>query len=107
MLRWPWTSRARLDDAVEQIAHLRAEVNRLTDALTRINRREVGLPEVPRQPRPDIGEMPSELAKFIAGFENRSVRANMRQEAYLRRRQGAEWAEITRDAMKVEALGEH
>jgi len=46
--------------------------------------------------------MPAELAKFIAGFENRSVRANMRQEAYLRRRQGAEWAEITRDAMKVE-----
>jgi len=43
-MNWPWTSRARLEDALEQVAHLRAEVNRLTDSLTRINRREVGLP---------------------------------------------------------------
>ena len=101
-LRWPWTSRARLDDALEQVAHLRAECAKLTEAMTRIGRREVGLPETPRQPRPAPEPIPEELERYIRGFENRSVRANMRQEALLRRVQGTPWAEITRDAMKVE-----
>ena len=100
MIRWPWTSRARLEDALEQVAHLRAECAKLTEALTRIGRREVGLPEVPRGARVEIGEPPAKLARYIAGFENRSIRTAMWSEARQRRRQGTSWEEIESDVME-------
>ena len=101
-MNWPWTSRARLDDALEQIAHLRAQVVTLTDALTRINRREVGLPEVPRPPKAAPEPIPDELERYIRGFDDPSARHRLRREALIRRTQGTPWDQITRDAMRPE-----
>ena len=105
-MRFPWTSRARLGDALDQVAHLRAECAKLTEAMTRIGRREVGLPEAPRGARVEIGEIPAELARYIAGFESRSIRGAMRSEAFRRRQQGTSWEEIVSDAMKREGASE-
>ena len=102
MMRWPWTSCSRLDDALDQVAHLRTEVTRLSDALTRISRREVGLPEVPREPRPALQPMPQELREYISGFASASVQKAMRDTAYRQHAAGKPWADIIGSAMTEE-----
>jgi hypothetical protein len=110
---WPWVSRARFDDAAEQVRarlsdamgqveHLRAEVDRLTDALVRIGRSEAGLSEEPRQPRPAPEPMPDELVKYIAAFGNRTVRREMTAVAWRRHVRGTPWATIVAEVMAEE-----
>lgn len=97
--RWPWTARGRLDDALEQVAHLRAQVDRLTDALTRIGRREVGLPEEPRQARAEMKPMPPELKSYIEGHANKGIRGMMMREAFRRHGKGETWEAIVADVI--------
>ena len=92
--RWPWTSRARLDDALAEVAHLRVEVAKLTDALTRICRREVGLPEVPRQLRPPLEPMPQELHEHYKRYGDQRLAKAERDVAYRAHAQGKPWAQI-------------
>ena len=99
-MKLPFVSRLAFDAVASERDHLRAEVNRLTDALTRIGRREVGLSEVPRGPRPEIGTMSDGLRQKIAGAGDRSIRHMMTREALLRRQRGESWEEIERDALK-------
>ena len=103
-MKWPWTSRARLDDAMGQIAHLREENAKLVDNLTRIGRREVGLPEVPREPRPPMEPMPPELAAYIADFANASVRKTMRDTALRKHAAGKTWAAIIAETTTEEEV---
>jgi hypothetical protein len=77
-----------------QIAHLRAEVDKLTESLVRISRREVGLPEVPREARLPLEPMPRDLAEYIRGFASTSVQKQMRDVAYREHAQGVPWATI-------------
>jgi len=98
-LRWPWTGRGRLDDALAQIVYLRAENAKLTETLTRLSRKEMGLSEEPHAPRPPMLEMPRQLADFIRGFADRSIQKSMRDVAYQRVARGATWQQVTQDAM--------
>lgn len=98
-MRWPWIARARLDDAIGQIVHLRAEVDKLTDNLVRISRREAGLSETPRDPRPALKPMPPDLADYIRGFASSSVQKTMRDTAYRQHAAGKTWGEIVANTM--------
>ena len=100
MIRWPWTSRARLDDALEQVAFLRAENAQLTDTVTRMVRLEHGTTEMPRPPRAAPEQMPRELFEHIKGYGNRSIQKAMLEQAYRRRAAGESWDVIQADAMK-------
>lgn len=101
-MRWPWTSVARLDDAQAQVAYLKSEVAKLSEALTRISRREAGLPETPREAKPPMDPMPDELRHYIEGFAGMSVRKQMRDVAFRRRAQGTPWKVILSDTMTEE-----
>ena len=103
-MKWPWTSIARLDDAMQQVAFLREANTKLTESLTRISRREVGLPEVPREARPPLEPMPPELAGYISEFANASVRKTMRDTALRQHAAGKSWAAIVADTMAEEEV---
>lgn len=94
---------ARLDDAREQVSYLRGELDgalltnaRLMEQLTRISRREAGLPEVPREPRPIRAEdpMPRPLREYILRFASQNMQRSLREQALKRHAQGASWEEI-------------
>lgn len=121
-MRWPWTSVARLDDAMramsalraeheasrdalraayaDEIAHLRSQVDRLTDHLTRIQRREAGMTETPRAPRPALEPMPRELHEYIAGIANGSLQKEIRDRCYRRHAKGEPWASIVQEIVQ-------
>ena len=103
-MKWPWVSSARLADALEQVAHLRREVDRLTDALTRISRREAGMSEVPRDARPPMEPMPPELRHYIDGAATASSRREMMGTAYRQNAAGKPWAQIVAETMTEEEL---
>lgn len=109
MIRWPWTSAARLDyaqsrleDAFSQIGWLRRQNQSLTDQLVRVQRHQVGLHETPREPRPAIEPMPKPLHDYIKGFANKSIQKAMRDAAYKRHAQGEPWNDILEDTMRDE-----
>lgn len=101
-MRWPWTSTARLADAHAEIERLREQNGQLIDSLTRISRREAGLPETPREPRPRLEPMPIELKEYIEKFATPSIRKEMRTRYYRRHGAGEAWARIMDDVMLKE-----
>ncbi len=95
--RWPWTSMARLDDAKETIERLRAEVDKLTDALIRQQRFERGMTEAPRQPRKELLPMPEKLKEYLDGIGSASIQREIMSRAYKRHGRGEGWDGIMKD----------
>lgn len=100
-MNWPWVSSARLDDALGQVAFLRAENTKLTDSLTRISRREVGLPEVPRAARPPTEPIPRDILEHCNSYASSSVCKLQRDTALRCHAQGESWESI-RARLKTE-----
>jgi hypothetical protein len=102
--RWPWTSCARLDDAKATIDRLQASNTKMLDDLTRLTRREAGLPEEPRPPRPLKVEepMPRELQDYIRGFASLGMQRMMRDAAVKRHTAGQDWKAVVADVMREE-----
>ena len=94
MLRWPWVSRGRLDDALDQIVWLRREIEELRDGQTRLERVKAGMSEEPRPPKREILPMPKDLMEYIAGMSSPSLRKNARDIAYRRNASGEAWGVI-------------
>lgn len=121
-MRWPWVSAARLDAerayqehrfallqeqtefrilaANASIDWLQRQNAQLTDQLVRIQRRQAGLHEVPKEPKPALEPMPRALREYIAGFANRSIQKAQRDAAYKRHSQGEPWSSIAADLME-------
>lgn len=104
-MRWPWCSIARLDDARAESerrlddawaenARLREQINKLLDTMTRVTRREVGLPEVAREPRPRMEKMPETLQAHFLAFNNREQGRYEMGAAYKANAQGTPWETI-------------
>lgn len=116
-MRWPWVSRRAFDALVDQLDEQRqrsiglaAQVDLvvhqnagLLDHIMRMQRREAGLPEAPRQQKPDIGPIPRPLLDHINSFAAKSVRKLQRDQAIQRRKNGEPWEVIMRDVMGEEA----
>ena len=98
-MTWPWVSRRALDLALEERDRLRAQVDRLTDHLTRIERRQAGLPETPRKERPAPEAMPRELLRYIRGHASGPMRREMIRVARTRHLAGEDWQSIQDDVM--------
>ena len=99
IFRWPWTSCARLDDAVGQIEWLRTENAKLADALVRMERVEHGMSETPRVPRPEPAPMPRKLEIYLSGMATPSLKKMARSEAIRRNRAGQSWDDIVADVV--------
>jgi hypothetical protein len=110
LMRWPWVSvrvvdeaHARLEESKEQVAWLREQNAHLQDQIVRMQRREKGLPEVPREPRAPVGKMPDRLREYIEGFAGAPTRKQMRDAAFRRRvENGESWESIERDVLSDE-----
>ena len=96
---WPWTSRARLEDARRENEWLRERVAFLEDRLDRRERAKLGLPEEPREQREHIGQMPSELIDHIRRYGSRELQKMQINEAKRRRLRGESWEQIMSDVM--------
>jgi hypothetical protein len=105
-MRWPWVSRLAYDTVAAERDWLRTDVERLQDALTRISRREVGLPEAPREVRPQVEPMPAELAQYVLGFANPETRRMAQRGLYEQRLKTGSWQRVmenvTRNAAQTE-----
>jgi hypothetical protein len=122
-MRWPWTSRARLDDALALVERAREEMRarladagatiaslgeqnaRLIDSLTRVTRASNGLAEVPHEPRKPAEEIPVELVKIVSGFGNEALRKRIYQVALSRHARGESWQVIIAEAKKSTVEG--
>ena len=105
----PWVSRLAYDNMVSERDHLRIQLNQMAldrasvvAQLTRISRREAGLPETPKEPRVEIGPMPEALREYIAGFAGQSLQKQMRDVAYRQRAAGRSWDAIVAETIVEE-----
>lgn len=108
-MSWPWVSRRAYDlladerdRALQMCDAIRMSHERLTEHMKRIDRVEHGLSEQPRTPKAVPDPMPDELKKYIDGYDNSSVRAELRREATNRYRGGTPWDVIRREIMQSE-----
>lgn len=111
-MSWPWVSRGRLEDAQERIRELREDLERereqvkeLQESIVRIGRRQAGMSEEPREPRPRLEPMPREIHEYIDGFANPSIRKQMRDQLYRRHGAGTGWGEMMAEIPREEENG--
>jgi hypothetical protein len=93
-MNWPWVGRRVYEEVCVERDRLRAQNDKLTEHLTRMDRTEHGLHEVPREQRPPVEPMPREIMEYINGFAFPAFRKQMRDTAYRRRARGEPWAAI-------------
>lgn len=95
-LRWPWCS-VYWRDAYERE---RAIVRDLTDALLRIQRKEMGLPETPAKPR-EVVTLPANVDALCGAWGSKASREAARVRAFKLYEQFKDWdrvyAEMTPD----------
>lgn len=101
-MTWPLVSRRAYDEVRAERDYLRERNEALQDAILRLERRAVGLPETPRQPKPAPEPMPKVLWDYIAGFENPVSRRQMREVAHRRYLAGEPWDRIVEDTLPPE-----
>lgn len=99
-MKWPWIARSAYDVVVDERDRLRAQNDRLTDHLTRVQRREAGMTETPRAPRPALEPMPRDLHDHIRGFASKALQRTQLEEAYRRHGRGEPWDSIKADIME-------
>lgn len=100
-MKWPLVSRRALDLLTAERDRLLEQNAKLLDHVTRIDRREHGLPEVPKAPRPPAQPMPDTLSDYINGYANASIRKELRDRCLRRHHtQGVAWDIIERDVRK-------
>ena len=105
----PWVSRLAYENMVSERDHLRIQLNQMAldrasvvAQLTRISRREAGLPETPKEARKPMLPMPPELLEHCNSFMGQSLQKSLRDAAYKRAAQGESWDSIMADVMREE-----
>jgi hypothetical protein len=82
---------------------LQEQVAKLMDHQTRMDRREHGLAEVPREAKPPMEPMPRDLVDRISSYGNSSMRKQMRDVALRRHAKGESWDAILKDEQKTKS----
>lgn len=120
--QWPWVSRKRWESLVDwhqelkaasidrsaydtvcdERDRLQAQNDKLLDHVSRMDRLEHGVGETAKQPRADLLPMPVELREHIEGWDNPSVRKNMRDTTLRRHAGGEPWGSIMDDVIPEE-----
>jgi len=101
-MKWPWIARSAYDVVLDERDRLRAQNDRLTDHLTRVQRREAGMTETPRAPRPALEPMPRELHDYIKGIAGGSLQKEIRDRCYRRHAKGEPWQSIVQEITQPE-----
>jgi hypothetical protein len=94
MIAWPWVSRRALDLALAEGERLRAQNDQLLAHVTRMDRVEHGLGEVPKGKRPDREPFPDDLLEYCNQFDNPVIRKQMRDDLLRQRAKGQTWDDL-------------
>ena len=106
-MNWPWVPRLAYEGVVADRDRLLAQNKELLDHITRMDRVEHGMTEVPRQQRPPTEPIDKELLAFINSHGSPEIRNQMLEEALRRHhKHGVPYSEIKRDVMGDENAGE-
>lgn len=112
-MRWPWVSRLALELVSQQRDRLEAEnsvlakrVAELTDAITRMQRFNLGMPETPRKPAPPPEPMPEDIQALVMAAGDPRIRAMQIQAAYHYRERYGSWQRVRDELAKRERLDE-
>lgn len=97
---WPLVSGRALAIVTDERDRLRAQVDRLLDHLTRMDRVEHGLHELAQQPAKPREPMPEELRALIDAFGSHQNRQQLKDAAFRLHAKGQSWESIT---AKIEA----
>ena len=89
-----WVSRAAFDLVVSERDRLRKQNDELLDSVTRIRRKESGMPENHVRKRDLDEDLPPEVFRYIRGFDSEIMQANVEEDVRRARRTGTSWAEI-------------
>ena len=105
-MKWFWVSRRAYDLAIEERDRLRVQVDGVIDTLTRIQRAQMGMSEVPRQRKERVVEpMPPEVYEYIERTANPSLRSEQKRVVWRRHGTGESWDSILEDIQKQEGDG--
>lgn len=103
-VKWPWVSRRAYDLAVERYERAEAQAKDLMDHLTRVSRREMGMPEQPRALPPREVEIPTAIEMLIRDYDSENVRVDLRRQVIAAHRAGTPWDQI-KGGLEAEAVG--
>lgn len=85
-----WISTSVWEHVQAEVAFLRAELSRKHEHERRLERKELGLPELaPERKEPDLP--PIELVELIEGYADERTRSSLRAEVAQMRGQGQSW----------------
>jgi len=97
--------RLRAEALNEQLTFLREQNERLVDSLTRMNRVERGMGEIPREPRPPMEPAPVELLEYWDSFGDPRTSKRLRDEAFRAHAKGKHWSVILMETFPNEENG--
>ena len=89
-----WVSRTAFKLVMDERDRLREQNDELMDSLTRIRRKESGMPETHVRQRALDEDLPPEVLQYIRGFDSEIMQANVEEDVRRARRTGTGWAEI-------------
>lgn len=92
-MRWPWVGIGRLDDAHAERDYLRAELASAQDHIRRMQRRSEGLPELPKQAKPNE-PMPADIREKLDAWENPDIRRRMTAKANVLYAATGSWEQV-------------
>lgn len=92
-MTWPWVSRLAYETIRDERDRLRTQNDTLVEHLTRVQRREAGMPELPRQRAEPPEPIPAEVTRLLDGFSP-EIKKQLELEARQARRNGKPWNSI-------------
>ena len=93
-MKWPWVSRVAFELVVDERDRLRKQNDEMLDSVTRVRRKEAGMPEDHARRRDLDEDLPPEVFRYIRGFENEIMQASVEEDVRRSRKAGTSWEEI-------------
>jgi len=93
-MRLPWVGRTAFNLLIDERDRLREQNDQLLDSVTRVKRKEAGMPESHVRKRDLDEDLPPEVFRFIRGCESEVMQAAVEEDVRRARKSGTSWAEI-------------
>ena len=100
-MNWPWVSRLALDAVLSERDRLRELNDKLVDSIIRIQRKEIGLPEIQPEKRQPVEPLPQAVIGLINAWDDPLIRADMEKQARAVYRQSKDWNAVI-EALQVQ-----
>lgn len=101
-MNWPWVSRLAYENVRDERDRLREQNDTLVEHLTRVQRRESGMPEMPREKPKPVEPVPQSIRRLLDGFSPQ-VKKQLELEARQEHTAGVDWSHIQRQIEEMVA----